>query len=303
MKVWELNRGTSSLICRRFKSDSPFPFEIGSQAAPISVHKGYRIEAALCVTRFVFNSLLFLIFRMPIIFKEPQYAKEWRLFEERWKNATNTKLILNDVITFMGFPDQFLLSEEEKRKRELLATTTGNLEESEIDTLLGQEMESKRQLEALAGRERRKVASGKKEVKQKTVIIPEFQKFDRLPYDPLYLIIKKENRWQFPKSSRIHGDSMRETLARIAAEQLGKDFTPYLVAACPFTVEKRRLVKTPGLEGRKTFFYKAYIHEEAGDITGGEGVEDWAIVSRSELKDFIGESKFAAVEGTLPLWW
>ncbi|CAK0876937.1 unnamed protein product [Prorocentrum cordatum] len=65
------------------------------RAPSISVHKGFKIQAALCVER------------PPLRFVEPDYRKRWRAFREAWERRTNNHLSMADEIVFMRFHFHF----------------------------------------------------------------------------------------------------------------------------------------------------------------------------------------------------
>merc|ERR1719413_312821 len=83
----------------------------------------------------------------------------------------------------------------------------------------------------------------------------------RLGDRTLFLLVRygQSAKWTFPKADRAHGQPMRETLYRLCERQLGSDFSPYILGACPFAHRKRRSDRDPGIEGRKLFYYRARV--------------------------------------------
>lgn len=84
---------------------------------PYSIHQGYKLQASL------------LIDRLPLKMVEADYAKKWREFRVDWEERTENGPVINDDITFMRFPFQFLISPEEieykKRMERLMGMTDG----------------------------------------------------------------------------------------------------------------------------------------------------------------------------------
>eukprot|EP00439_Symbiodinium_sp_Y106_P024034 s5831_g2.t3 len=117
----------------------------------------------------------------------------------------------------------------------------------------------------------------------------------RLVDKSLFLLVRygAASKWTFPKADRLHGQSMRETLLALAEHQLGHDFTPYLVGACPFTYRKRKSAQYPGIQGRKIFYYRARLVPGSELVLPGETpVKDWAWYSRKELEEHLDEGEW-----------
>ncbi|CBZ56355.1 conserved hypothetical protein [Neospora caninum Liverpool] len=263
---------------------------------PISLHAGYKIQAALCVDR------------LPLVYKEPVYETRWREFKEQWEAKTKNGLELSDDITFMKFPFHFFETEEAQKQREELISKTGDAEVSELELLLSEEgFSGKREVQRDKDAKktdqeaRSAVKSAGRGHDEKGI-----HSLEREPEKTLYLIVRYGDSWQFPLEDRIHGQSMRSTLKRLCAEQLGNSYAPYLLGYSPFSYDKRanpRKYASTGLLGRKIFYYRAH------HIPGSENIQlprdspitDFGWVTRQELPSYISSRKMAAVSSGLLL--
>eukprot|EP00922_Rhytidocystis_sp_ex-Travisia-forbesii_P021213 GHVS01031102.1.p1 GENE.GHVS01031102.1~~GHVS01031102.1.p1 ORF type:complete len:490 (+),score=106.33 GHVS01031102.1:63-1472(+) len=95
------NSSASSLLL--FPNRSP-----SSSFAEISVHKGYRVQAAL------------LVDRLPLVYEEAAADQRWRDFEQKWREETKSSLQLGDAITYMKQPYQFMLTVEQENKKRMM---------------------------------------------------------------------------------------------------------------------------------------------------------------------------------------
>lgn len=269
----------------------------------ISVHKGYRIQTALCVDR------------LPLRFQSPSHEEQWRLFKEAWDRRTNNHLSVDDDIVYMRFHFQFLQLPSKKQvqappKREQLeeagsprgvAQLPGPAEGGDsVDALVSGEGLDLMFPEERKGRRRRKKV--KEEVK---VVIDDSDVRSplRLANRCVFLVVKYGNRWTFPTADRAHSESMRNTLHKLCDRQLGISFRPHLVGTCPFTFMKRKNEALPGIDGRKIFFYRAHHVDGQTEIQIPEDspVMDYAWLTHEELPRYIGASTWAAVKEGLPL--
>merc|ERR1719356_1943373 len=91
------------------------------RAASISVHKGFKIQAALCVER------------PPLRVLEPEWKQRWRTFREAWDLRTNNQLSVDDEIVFMKYHFQFL--EELKERKSLAGGPSASLPGAPQDSL------------------------------------------------------------------------------------------------------------------------------------------------------------------------
>ncbi|PFH31353.1 hypothetical protein BESB_027880 [Besnoitia besnoiti] len=263
---------------------------------PISLHGGFKVQAALCIDR------------LPLLYQEPVYEKRWREFRDAWEAKTNNGLQLADDITFMKFPFHFFETEEAQKQREELISKTGDAEVSELELLLSEEGFS-------GTRKRQKDKDQKK--KQASEVADAVKSagrggddrgvrsLEREPTKTLYLIVRYGDSWGFPLEDRIHGQSMRRTLKRLCEEQLGGTYAPYLLGYSPFAYDKRafsQLASSPIL-GRKVFYYRAHHVPGSANVSlPHEGpISDFAWVTRRELADYISPRKLAAVSPGLLL--
>lgn len=269
------------------------------------MHKGFKIQAALCIER------------PPLRVLEPDWKRRWRTFKEAWDLRTNNTLTVEDEVVFMRYHFQFL--EDQKDRKNLTAGDNPTIQAAKQDSL--QEVDAPAeeggglgallaqeginlefpQLGRRAGR-RRKVE--KKVVEEVDDGNPRSPK--RLPDCSVFLLVRyaRGSRWTFPKADRAHGQAMRETLLRLCAQQMGAEFAPYVVGACPFAHRKRRGLLHPGIDGRKVFYYRARALPKVGSqvVLPDDGpVADWAWFSRKELAKHLDPGEWYCVRDGLPL--
>eukprot|EP00386_Alphamonas_edax_P001771 GDKI01005326.1.p1 GENE.GDKI01005326.1~~GDKI01005326.1.p1 ORF type:complete len:327 (-),score=84.92 GDKI01005326.1:268-1248(-) len=251
---------------------------------PVSVHKGYKVQASLVLDR------------LPLQYKEAEYEKEFRLFKEQWMQRTATDVQTNDELIFMGYADQFIETEEEKKKKQRLLQTTGDAAVSELEHLLAQEGLD---MSTMQRRERRKKRGKEKQEAEIEMTDAGLQNINRLRDETLYLLVKyqEHDSWMFPLVDRVHGHSMRDTLSRLVAEQLNP-MEPYLVGTCPFAFDKRKFANdTIGIEGRKVFYYRGHWVPGSSnlELSKQSPVADFAWCSAKELPTMLSERKLHAV--------
>jgi len=282
--------------------------------ASISVHKGLKIQAALCVER------------PPIRVIEPDFKKRWRAFKEAWQKRTSTQLSIQDEIVFMRFHFHFLGDEAAQRAiagsagpeitegkeaapSEAAVEAGGNREvlalQGEggggLDSLLGEEGIG------LAFPERRKQAVRRKKAERRVVEKVDdsnLRSLRRLAERSLYLLVRygQGAAWTFPKADRAHGQEMRESLLRLCGRQLGERFEPYILGSCPFSYRKLKSALHPGIEGRKIFYYRARLVPGMDlALPDDSPVSDWAWCSREELSQYLREGEWSTVRDCLPL--
>jgi len=303
------------------------PAVLAEPSPTISVHKGLKIQAALCVER------------PPLQVLEPDFKKKWRAFKEDWEFRTNSQLSLSDEIVFMRFYFHFLEDPKKKlqsgsRQVPLLGTLPGGRARGAGASASGRQKAVKTEqprmstsspslqltpsegsLESMIAEEGLdlrfpqigKRTMRRKKVKERVVDIvddSDVRSLRRLGDRSLFLLIRYEGakRWTFPKADRIHGQAMRETLFKLCERQLGSGFKPYVVGACPFAHLKRHSDKIAGLDGRKIFYYRARLVPGI-DFTGPSDnrVVDWAWFSRAELSEHLNDGEWHAVRYGLPL--
>lgn len=291
----------------------------------ISVHKGLKIQGALCIER------------PPLHIVEPAYNQKWRAFKEAWELRTKNCLSLEDELVFMRFHFHFFQDVAATqalaagaapqlsvgsasgggRKRRGSGTSRVSSGAVSTESLVAAMVPkaTKTGLESLLGEEGvdltfpelgRKTSQRRKVERKKveTVDDMDVKSQRRLVDKSLFLLVRygAASKWTFPKADRLHGQSMRETLLALAEHQLGHDFTPYLVGACPFTYRKRRSAQYPGIQGRKIFYYRARLVPGSELVLPGETpVKDWAWYSRKELEEHLDEGEWHVVRDSLPL--
>uniref|UniRef100_A0A7S1LGU7 Nudix hydrolase domain-containing protein n=1 Tax=Alexandrium catenella TaxID=2925 RepID=A0A7S1LGU7_ALECA len=281
----------------------------------ISVHKGLKIQAALCVER------------PPTKVIEPDFKRRWRAFKEAWELRTANSLTIQDEIVFMRFFFHFL--GDKTAQRELAGGSTAQVEagkkeeEEEAATKAAGELakvltpkgETAGGLDRLLADEgldlafpqprrktarRRRVQTGPAEQQEEEGM----RSLRRLSDRSLFLVVQYAagGSWTFPKAERVHGQAMREALLRLCARQLGQRFEPYIVGACPFVHRKLRSDRHPGIEGRKIFYYRARLVPGMTPAPPGDSpVADWAWCSRDELPRYLGNGEWLTLRDSLPL--
>lgn len=308
-------------VCRSYAT------EARQHAESISVHKGLKIQGALCVER------------PPLQIVEPDYKQKWRAFKEAWDLRTGNHLTLEDEIVFMRFHFHFF---QDKTATQALASGEApallrNLSRSgaggggrkrrggtsklasgsaSTDTLVSaMSARAPGGLDSVMGEEGLDLAFpelGRKTIQRKKVERKKEEKVDdsdrralrRLKSRSLFLLVRYNNakHWTFPKADRLQDQGMRETLLGLAEQQLGADFRPYLVGACPFSYRKRLSNYHPGIQGRKIFYYRARLVPNSEVILPDQTpVSDWAWCCREELKDCLDEGEWQVVRHSLPL--
>lgn len=277
-----------------------------SHAPSISVHKGLKIQAAICVER------------PPTRVLEPDYKTRWNAFRETWERRTNNDLTVEDEIVFMRFHFHFLEggSGSKRAAASLSSGQQGSLDGDASSSLLPQQAEAAGGLDALLSQEGLADLSFPEQGKRRTrrrrvqkqvamkVDDSDLRSLERLSGHSLYLLVRLPGaaHWTFPKADRAHGEPMRETLLKLCARQLGAKFSPYIVGACPFTYRKRRSGHLPGIEGRKIFYYRARLTPGMVVAPPDDSlVEDWAWCSRDELSSYLGDSEWHTVRHGLPI--
>uniref|UniRef100_A0A7S1F357 Nudix hydrolase domain-containing protein n=1 Tax=Noctiluca scintillans TaxID=2966 RepID=A0A7S1F357_NOCSC len=256
----------------------------------ISVHKGFKIQAALCVER------------PPLEVLEPDHKKRWNKFRDAWERRTKNAATIQDEIVFMRYHFQFLEAETKSRR----ALTSQSSESAvavsggDLDSLISGEGLN------LTFPERRRVVHRKKVAKKVEVKLDDtdLRSAQRLSRQSLYLLARYPGaaHWTFPKVDRVHGDSMMETVMKLCGRQLGDKFAPYVLGSCPFAHWKRRDGKSPGIQGRKIFYYRARLVPGMQVVLPGESpLEDWAWLSREELRERLGRLEWDKIRDCLPL--
>lgn len=267
----------------------------------ISVHKGFKLQAALCVER------------PPLFVQEPDFKKRWRAFREAWEKRTQNSIQVDDDLVFMRYHFQFL--EDPRAMRALSAVPAADSGANAPVRAAGEGgVDALDQLLATEGLDLTFPKQGRKIVRRKKVDQRVEERVDdsdlhsmkRLAHRTLFLLVRygQGSKWTFPKADRVQGQPIRETLERLCERQLGSEFSPYLLGACPFSHRKRRSERDPGIDGRKVFYYRARAWPGVGsDLSLGEEspVVDWAWCSRDELSKFLQVNEWHCVREGLPM--
>jgi len=303
--------------------DNPQPAAAGKvqqlrePAASISVHKGVKVQAALCVER------------PPLQVLEPGFKQRWLEFRESWQARTGNQLTVQDELVFMKYHFHFFGDKEAYRAltsggiarlaagrgggggRKVAAVTNRSALTDALVARSGTEDGLDQLLSGtgidLAYPEERGRATQRRQAQRRQA--PKFDEssfrsLQRLRRHSLYLVVRYRDApaWTFPKVDRPHGMVMREVLLRLCEAQLGLDFEPYIVGACPFAYRKRLSSLHMGINGRKVFYYRARLPPGMDVAPPSDGsVADWAWCSREELPRRIQDGEWLALRDGLPL--
>eukprot|EP00008_Paramoeba_atlantica_P013794 CAMPEP_0201496900 /NCGR_PEP_ID=MMETSP0151_2-20130828/62445_1 /ASSEMBLY_ACC=CAM_ASM_000257 /TAXON_ID=200890 /ORGANISM="Paramoeba atlantica, Strain 621/1 / CCAP 1560/9" /LENGTH=186 /DNA_ID=CAMNT_0047887071 /DNA_START=201 /DNA_END=761 /DNA_ORIENTATION=- len=110
----------------------------------------------------------------------------------------------------------------------------------------------------------------------------------------LYFIVKKD-KWEFPTLEWNSGETLRQTAER-SNELHFPEFSIYVLSNSPDAHHD-----SPKNEKiQRTFFYRCY-HVEGKPVLG-EGVKDFAWVTKKELKDFLEPEVYESLERMLVDW-
>mmetsp|Transcript_4378 Transcript_4378/g.8769 ORF Transcript_4378/g.8769 Transcript_4378/m.8769 type:complete len:363 (+) Transcript_4378:59-1147(+) len=302
--------------------DDPPPPAVGTlqllrePTASISAHKGLKVQAALCVER------------PPLQVLEPDFKKRWLEFRESWEARTGNQLTVQDEIVFMKYHFHFFGDNVAYRAltsggaARLAAGRGGGTRrgiaragKSALSDALVPQSGTEDSLDQLlsgtgidlAFPDQKGRATQRRLVQRKraeSVDDSSLRSLQRLRRKSLYLVVRYRDApaWTFPKADRPHGMAMREVLLRLCESQMGPNFEPYLVGACPFAYRKRLSGQRTGINGRKVFYYRARLPPGMDARPPSDGsVADWAWCSREELPQRIRDGEWRAVRDGLPL--
>lgn len=301
---------------------------VGQRKEPnpsISVHKSYKVQAALCIER------------PPTKILEPDFKKRWREFKTTWEKRTGNSISLSDELVFMRFFFHWLGDTTKERQLanggslQLITSGRGSgagkgkgsrkgggwaeaetslarvgggaavPETGDLDSMLASEG-----LELAFPEHGRKVVRRRRVEKRVDLQVDDTNIRDirRLTGNSLFLLVRYPGGtcWTFPKADRVHGESMNETLLKLCERQFGPEFSPHVIGGCPFSHRKRRSEGCPGIQGRKIFYYRARVPSSGVMVSPAqELVSDFAWLSRSELSLYLGDAEWHAVRDGLPL--
>uniref|UniRef100_A0A0G4HP48 Ribosomal protein L46 N-terminal domain-containing protein n=1 Tax=Chromera velia CCMP2878 TaxID=1169474 RepID=A0A0G4HP48_9ALVE len=316
--------------------DSNHPlFVLGPSPYMVAAHKGYKIQASLCVSR------------LPLEFEEPLHVKTWRDYRAEWEERTGNAVELSDDVIFMeNAAGQFIETEEQKRRRRTQLEATGDLDVSELDFMLSRERAGSSKVARAMARRREEQAERKRKRGSNTVdeeaerekerqraLLMREGDIRRLQKRLLFLLVRYGSRWTFPLEDKRMGESVSETLKRLCDDQLGRSFSPFLLSASPCASDKRVARDAPalparrasldpvgvaasrglrgaldteeaprGLFGRKIFFYRALHvpgHENVAPPQNSP-VSDFVWIPKEEIPAKLSERKWTIIRDALP---
>ncbi|OEH78838.1 hypothetical protein cyc_07744 [Cyclospora cayetanensis] len=211
--------------------------------------------------------------RLPLTYKEPEHERQFRLYKEEWERSTGNTTVLSDEITsprgpWKGHVGIGLL---------LVATTPA------IDRAYGVQADSGSAASTTGEREE--------------------QSLSRSPERVLLLLVRYANGWQLPVEDRRHGQTMRQTLARLCMQQLGLREAPFMVGFAPAAVQHIRNKPRETVQGRQVFFYRAYHVFGQPQVCppANSPVCDWAWLPAEEAKHRMSPNAFSAIRDALLL--
>ncbi|CAA9989057.1 ribosomal protein L46, mitochondrial, putative [Plasmodium knowlesi strain H] len=286
----------------------------------IFVHQKYKVQMALCIDRF------------PLTFEQEEFEKDFEDFKDKWLQKTNNNLNINEEFLHM----KYNLSSFHDRKKENYLEST-NLEDEMghekgkkdkgVDHILGEEAMSAENddLENLFAIEGiQSILNAKKKKKKKKNDGDEndekkkkydddheseynYRNVTRKPNNFLYLVVKykKTGKWMFPLMDFKKELTIRQNLQHLCTEHL-KCEMPFFIGYSPCTFEKRKY-KIPlsfnEIIGRKIFYYRAHYlnHNVNLDLSNNDHINDFAWLSRSELKDYLSSNKYQIIKDAIPL--
>jgi hypothetical protein len=129
----------------------------------------------------------------------------------------------------------------------------------------------------------------------------------------LYLIVKRSgdrggHSWGFPQSAVKQGESMRDATLRTFSGWLGTDLVPYLTASMPAAhLFYNFPAPIEGQKGSMSFYYPLEVLKGSDKMElaklpcskGPQQVEDFAWLTKEELKPYLHASLFKAVDHAL----
>ncbi|SCO93116.1 mitochondrial ribosomal protein L46 precursor, putative [Plasmodium malariae] len=286
----------------------------------IVVHDKYKVQVSLCIDRF------------PLNFVEEEFEKDFEDFKDKWLLRTNNNLEVNEEFLHMkynlsSFHDK--INEDNTEENNIENNKKYEKKDIKLEKEHNKDEEKKAEKEdlenlfSIEGIQNILIEKEKKKTKQKDVSdnINEkikkkednntneyyYRDIKRKPNNFLYLIVKykKTNKWMFPVIDFKKKLTIRQNLQYLCSEHL-KCEMPCFIGYCPCTFDKRKF-KFPILHneiiGRKIFYYRAhYINNDINlDISQNEYINDFAWMSRSELKNFLSVNKYHVIKDAIPL--
>ncbi|CRG93845.1 mitochondrial ribosomal protein L46 precursor, putative [Plasmodium gallinaceum] len=289
-----------------------------SETKEIIVHDKYKVQVSLCIDRF------------PLNFVQEEFEKDFEKFKDEWLLRTNNNLEISEDFLHMKY--NLSSFDEKKNSEKNILENSINYEnkekrkededEDEYENESKEENEKKDETDDLEdlislegmqnifkAKEKKKDDANIKEKKKNDIDINEndYKNIKRKPNNFLYLLVKykKTNKWMFPLIDFKKNLTIRQNLKYLCSEHL-KCEMPFFIGYCPCTFEKRKF-KIPLLPneiiGRKIFYYRAHYtnNEKNLDVAKNEYINDFAWLSRSELKNFLSKNKYHVIKDALPL--
>ena len=247
------------------------------RALYISTHQGYKVLASLIVSR------------LPLSFNEPAGLKEFREFRESWTFKVGAAPRLDDALVYMRLPSHFLPSSEDRYRKKVSVHEAVTHDELQEGFRVGVKKAVKQlSLNKVVDKQVLKVDSGLKSLERKEK-------------DLLHLIVKYKNSsvWTFPWGHRFNEQSMRHTINRISQEQLPQ-LNTFLLGNCPAGFRKLKDERNSKL-GAKIFYYKSLWVPGSPNLEISDQIQDFAWLTRSELKDHLPLLTWSAIAPIIPL--
>jgi hypothetical protein len=233
---------------------------------------------------------------------EPEFAKSFRLWRERWEERTNSKLNIADGLAYLKTPGHFLPSIEERQKLQRTGTTKRvtdgaiNKATNEIDQLLASEGLPSSYVTDSGAESNTQSVSSVAIVKKETSLDIESDKL-------LWLLVKYKTNpdvWTMPFTSRREKDTAFDTLTKICADQIG--IKPHFPSLSPFAF-RRFASSHSDAPSSRVFYYKAVFVPKTSEVRLPNQsevlVHRW--VSRSQLPDLLTKAAWSSLKDAIPL--
>ena len=242
----------------------------------LSVHKNQKIIASLCITR------------PPLLLQDDPLVSNFRKFQQEWFQKNDHSLKIDDSLLFMHAPKHFLPTPEELAKSAGKAVAAAT---SEIDSLVASEglrRNARRERAVKKTKQQLSMENKKMEISSKAADATEGD-MNRMPEEFLHLLIKRAGVWQLPWGNRRASEKIEDTLMRVTADQLG--FEPFFPGFSPLNFTT--------IPGAKIFYYRAWVNK--CKIKNDESIEDYAWLTRLEMKQRVSQMTWFAIDPILPL--
>ncbi|CAO3617584.1 unnamed protein product [Cunninghamella echinulata] len=123
------------------------------------------------------------------------------------------------------------------------------------------------------------------------------KKLDRALQRNLYLIVQKQNQWQFPQTDIQTNEYLHEAAERHLKDSCGKDMDVWFVGRQPISFYREAPSRKEDTEGLKVFFMKARVY--AGQVKPSKDISDFAWLTKEELADYLPADYYKAVKDSL----